>query len=375
MVRLVDEGRIAPVLDAIYDAAIDVDGWPRALKHLAGLFDSHFADLFARTDDWSSYDGIAIGLDRADYENGFLDQWSDRNVWSKASPAHLGGQVTPTWQMVAKKEVLRSAIYNEYLMARELNEGLRLMLWTGDGWLQDISLLRRWSAGPFAGAELDLARMMLPHIQRAASTSRRLQGIDALATFDTLGRPAFLLDARGRVMRQNGACEALLRKPGGLAIRGGYLEAGTVEDTVRLQSAMARAGCIGRVLPQASDLTLSGISPAAPAISVVPVRDRADRDLPAPRSVLVLAPWTDARAPVGERDLAESYGLTQAEAALAAGLLSGQALPAIAATRGRSINTLRAQLASIMVKTNTRRQGELILLLSRGGQPGVAVRA
>ena len=51
MVRRVDEGRIAPVLDAIYDAAIDVDGWPRALKHLAGLFDSHFADLFAGTDE------------------------------------------------------------------------------------------------------------------------------------------------------------------------------------------------------------------------------------------------------------------------------------------------------------------------------------
>ena len=367
MSRRINEARLAAALDAIYDAAIEPDGWPQALAEVAALFDSHFADLFARTDDWSAYHGIAIGLDRADYEDGFLDQWSERNVWAKASPAHLGGAVTPTWQMVDKRDVLRSSIYNEYLKARELNEGLRLILWAGDGWLQDVSLLRRWSAGPYAGEELELARTLLPHLQRASTLSRRLRGADALASFDTLGRPAFLLDVRGRVVRQNAACGAVLGRPFGLVVRGGYLEAGTVGDTVRLQSAVARAGCIGRTLPEASDVTLGRASPEASTVSVLPVRDRADRDLPAPRFVLVLAPGVPARGTVGERELTGVYGFTPAEAALAAGLMAGEALTSIAITRGRSINTVRAQLARIMTKTNTRRQGELISLLSRTG--------
>ena len=365
--QVLDEGRVAAVLDAIYDAAIDVDGWPRALGALAGLFDSHFADLFARTDNWSAFQGIAVGLDRADYEGGFLDQWSDRNVWGQASPAQRTGEIKPTWQMVAKSDVLRSSIYNEYLKPRELNEGLRMVLWAGDGWLQDVSLLRRWAAGPFAGEELRVARMVLPHLQRAASASRRLRGVDAMASFDTLGRPAFLLDARGRVARQNAACEAVLGKPSGLAIRGGYLEAGTAGDTVRLQSAVARAGCIDRSLPQSAEVTLARASPAAWTVSVIPVRDRAERDVPGPRSVLVLAPGQVAKSPVGERSLVEAYGLTRAEASLAVGLMAGEALTSIAAARGRSINTLRTHLARIMVKTNTRRQGELVSLLARTG--------
>ena len=240
-----------------------------------------------------------------------------------------------------------------------------MVLWAGDGWVQDVSLLRRWSAGPFAGEDLRLAQPLLPHLQRASSISRRLRGVDALASFDTLSQPAFLLDGRGRVARRNAASDTVLSKPSGLVIRNAYLEAATVEDTVRLQSAIARAGCIGRSLTQSSTLTLARDTRAALTVSVIPVRDWAERDLPAPRSVLVLAQGAGVSSPVGGRDLAGPFGLTQADAALAADLLAGQALTDIAATRGRSINTLRTQLAKIMVKTNTRRQGELIALLSR----------
>ncbi len=362
-----NEDSLGRVLDAIYDAAVDPDGWPPALNCLAELFHSHFADIFARRWDWSEFHGIAIGLDRADYEDQFLGQWTNRNVWTQASPAQDAGEVKPTWQMVSKQDVLRSAIYNEYLRERDLNEGMRLVLWSGDGWLQDISLLRPWRAGPFDGFELDLARRLLPHLQRASATSRGLRGLDAMAAFDTLERPAFLLDARGKVLRHNASCESLLAEAGGLAIRDKVLEAANVEDNGQLAAAIARAGCIGRTLPQATMLSVGGQDAAAKlALTVVPVRDRADRTIPAPRSVLVLAS-PPARRPVSTQDLIAGFGLTQAEAALATGLLSGHALSDVAAAKGRSINTLRAQLARIMVKTNTRRQSELVLLLSQVG--------
>ena len=288
-----DDGRLGRVLDSVYDAAIETDGWPRALDELGTLFGSHFVDLFARTTDWSQYRGIAVGLDREDYENQFLGQWSNRNVWSQASPAQVTGEVKPTWQMVSKQDVLRSAIYNEYLGPRDLNEGLRLVLWSGEGWLQDISLLRPWAAGPFETGEIRTARMLLPHLQRAVATSRSLRGVDALAAFDTLDRPAFLLDWRGKVLRYNAACEPVLALQRGLAIRARHLEAGHAEDTVRLGAAIARAGCIGGTVPSASTLT---IGPDGSAVTVLPVRDRAHQDL-AGAAIGARAGGADAAAP------------------------------------------------------------------------------
>jgi len=65
--------------------------------------------------------------------------------------------------------------------------------------------------------------------------------------------------------------------------------------------------------------------------------------------------------------LAELFGLTSAEAALAADLLAGDELREIAARRGRGINTVRTHLSGLMAKTNVNRQSELIRLI--GGLP------
>ena len=59
------------------------------------------------------------------------------------------------------------------------------------------------------------------------------------------------------------------------------------------------------------------------------------------------------------------FELTAAEADIATGLAGGKALAEIAIARGISIATARTQLASIFAKTHTRRQAELVALLTR----------
>jgi len=60
--------------------------------------------------------------------------------------------------------------------------------------------------------------------------------------------------------------------------------------------------------------------------------------------------------------LRSAFDLTQAEAEVMKALAEGQGLSDIAATRARSIETIRAQLKSIMAKTETRSQSELVRL-------------
>ena len=355
----VNEDRIAPVLDAIYDAAVLPDRWPAVLNQLGELFNSHFADLFARTDDWSDYRGVAVGLDRADYEDEFLDGWCKRNVWSKAKPVRIAGEVLPTWQMVPKRDVLKSEIYNEYLKPRALNEGLRLAIWSGEGWKQDISLLRPWSAGPFDMAEIGLGTMLLPHLQRAVLASRRLAGMKAACKLDALTQPAFLVDRHGQIIRLNAAADELIASSKPLGMTGNRLTAALKSDSERLAAAIASAATMSGVDPQASTLVLS----PALSLTVIPVRGGTEWELPAPRAALVLVTETASTRRLTVEDLVARFKLTRAESELTLDLMSGLALSDIAERGARSIHTVRSHLARVMTKTHTCRQTELIRLV------------
>ena len=63
--------------------------------------------------------------------------------------------------------------------------------------------------------------------------------------------------------------------------------------------------------------------------------------------------------------LQRMFGLTPAEAKLAIEIASGQTPAEIAAENLVSMATVRSQLASVLAKTQTRRQAELVALLAR----------
>jgi DNA-binding CsgD family transcriptional regulator len=373
MICRVDEASLAPALDAIYDAAVSPRAWSDVLGQLALLFNSHFVDVFARTDDRLRFHGRALGLDRADYEDEFLGAWSKRNVWSNAKPVRVAGEVMATWQMVDRRDVLRSEMYNEYLEPRGLHEGMRLALWAGDGWIQDISLLRTWSTGPYGEAELALGRFLLPHLQRAAAVSRRLRGMSGRAILEGAGHPAFLLNWQGKILGMNAAGDDLLSRADGLLVRHGVLAATTDAAAERFAAAVAAAGRIDRALPRAASVAIPLISRAGlTRVDVLPVREDAEWCLPGPRSVLVVVTNPPGQNTPEANALMARFGLTPAEADLALDLLSGLPIGRIAASTGRSIHTMRTHLSRVMSKTGTRRQSDLIRLLlgekpSRGG--------
>ncbi len=61
--------------------------------------------------------------------------------------------------------------------------------------------------------------------------------------------------------------------------------------------------------------------------------------------------------------LRDAFGLTPAETRVIRGLAEGRSLQEIADSRGRSLETVRAQLKAIMSKTETRSQSELVRLV------------
>ncbi len=63
------------------------------------------------------------------------------------------------------------------------------------------------------------------------------------------------------------------------------------------------------------------------------------------------------------------YSLTHSEAELVRLLSQGNSLEEAAEVRGVSINTIRSHLRNIFLKTDTRRQGDLVRLVLTGVAP------
>ena len=357
--------RFGHVVDAVYGAALQPAAWPAALAALCGLFNCHFGDAFARTTDFQTYRGIAHGLDADDYQHGLLDTWVKRNVWSAVHPVREAGVVVTTRDMVAPETLKRSEMFGQYLDARSLHEGLRFDLWAADGWVQDVSLIRSWSAGPFGPEELRLARMVLPHLQRAVAVARRLDAARAteaagFAAMEALRQPVFLTDGAARVLRANAAGERLLRSAGPLVTENRVLAGRSARATERLRATVARAAGPGGV--RGADLSLPGADASALSISAVPAPMK-EGWASMPNAVLVLAGSPSSKPAASPEHLARLFDLTQTEAEVAQRIMAGRSVGEIARDTGRSVNTVRTHVARLMVKTGTHRQAALVATL------------
>ena len=365
-----NEERLAETLGLVYDAALDQAAWPALLAGLARLFNAHFADSFYRSTDYSSFGGIAVGLDAADYQDEFLGLWVKRNVWGKRRPVRRSGDVLTTREMMTHAELIGSEMYNDYLASRGLQEGLRLDIRATDSLVEDISILRPWSAGAYDQTEIRAARMLLPHLQRASAMARRLSEAQSLAgaglaALDGLPTVILLLDRQQRLLHANRAGQALLGEADGLvAGPGGLLAAAAGRE---LDAVLGRAvGTAGR--PAASGMLRLPRPSGAPALILLsmPIRPEPGRfglsRSGVPAAIVCIADPRQ-RPSLRQAELRALFGLTSAEAALATDLLAGDELRTIAARSGRTVNTLRSLLARLMAKTDTHRQSELVRLL------------
>ena len=369
MICDVDERRLHQCIDAVYDAAVSPALWPVALERLASLFHGGFVDLFTRSHDRQHFNGLAHGLDRADYEDNFLGFWFKRNVWALKKPVRVAGEVISTRRMVDPDELRRSEIYNDYLHPRGLHEGLRLSLWMGATDLQDISILRPWSSGPFGPAEEALGEVLLPHLQRATSVTRRLRQVDFrfdLRSEDS-GASRFaviLFDKAGVPFWFNTAARSLLAEGRVIRITGLELQSLSASATRAIRHAVALATGAAGSLRQGTNVPLPGpLASGASNLVVLPMSNPGDWTLSRPPAAVAFL-RVSAASLLSQRVLRDVFSLTKSEAEVALALVGGCSLRAIAETSGRSFHTVRSHLARLMEKTGARKQIDLVRLLN-----------
>jgi DNA-binding CsgD family transcriptional regulator len=270
-------------------------------------------------------------------------------------------------------ELARDPFHQEFILPHGLSSFAGALVAQAPGLAMSISIERRIAEGPFLRHELTRMNQLFTHVQAAGDLAVRI-GMAATArmadAMGTSGQPTALLGRDGRILHMNARFELLLGE--GLYVRVGRLAAGQVETERALAAAIDRAVRHDGALREPFSAVVLPRRGLRPLIAqVVPVVGLAHDILHLVAAIVTLTDLEASDAPPAAALLQQAFGLTPAEARLAAKLAAGATLPEISLSEAVSRETLRSRLKAIFDKTGTSRQAELALLLSRMAGPAL----
>jgi DNA-binding CsgD family transcriptional regulator len=351
------------LIDSIYEAAFLPERWPETLDafgHLGGgVGGVMFTTDHRRVTRWAASDGL-----RSLVEAFIAGDWVTRNPrLAPAAWVHGAVGFVRETDYLTPDEIASAPMYRELLRPRGFGShvGTAILLPSGDAAVMNIER----PAGPATGAEVARLDAVRPHLARAALVATRLgleraKGqVEALAALDL---PAAVLGSGGRVLASNDLLERASRQVVVRAFDRVALVRPAAHALLADALAQVEAGRLDATasvpLPRTGDLPPS-------VVHVVPVRRQAHDIFAQAHAILVLTPLAGGKAPSAEL-LTGLFDLTPAEARVARAVTGGRTVDETAAALGVSPATVRTQLKAVLSKTGTRRQAELVRLLSSG---------
>lgn len=354
----------ATVVDQLCEAAVDPERWPAALDVLSeqtGAFGTVFLPIDPDKRRPPTVGSRSLAATMEEYVRG---DWTHRD--ERDALRHLvrrNGAATDL-DLHAVDHISKSAYYQEFLAPFGLRWSVILRVKVGDDdWY--LSIQRSIAQGPFQPAETNMLATFAP---RMSSVSALIQGVGlaeaktAAEALEANGMAAVMLDDSGRVRALNAGAEAL-EGNGFRIVRSRLVPdhpgAADAFDRV-LHDLLRRLGSIPASEPIA--LPRRGKRPLLAHATRMP---RRTYDILGACAVVVTLIDMDRAKITREGTLRTAFGLTNAEARVAARLADGAALEAIAGELDISYNTVRNHLRVVFEKTRVDRQSQLVALLAR----------
>jgi DNA-binding CsgD family transcriptional regulator/PAS domain-containing protein len=354
------------VVSAIYDAALSPAHWDVALTHLVGRFGQDRWDnamlLWERVAPPAGRFLGACGVHLM-AQQGYVHAFAGNNDWSVRGHKMPVGSVFHSDELVDRASFYETPFFTDFLAAYRMEVGLIALIDRHDRDHLCLCFPGPDNAPPDGLA--NVTRLLMPHFQRAVRISRRLSETElaaatARAALDAAPSAILICDDDLRLTYANPPGEALIRD-GYLALRGGRLSLAQPRDTDRLR-ALGDAGAVSRcaaIALEPADLP----AVAAMAMRIGGAQAQAIHADFGPASLMIVCGRNHRTSFAHVDYLRDWFGLTPAEARLAAALAEGASLEDFAATRGVSLNAARFLLKGVFAKTDTNRQPQLVARL------------
>jgi len=367
------------LIGRLYDAALDERLWAGVAHEIAAAFDAPSAVLkIDRAATGGQVDILQVtdNLLVSEANREWAAHWHQNDLWVQRSLAFGVDQIITSHDLLSDRELERTGFYQEWLRTLDIHGMLGAVFSMGPDEVGVIGVHRPRGARAFAHEDKRRLAAFLPHVRRALQTRQRLQhaslalraSADVLARTDTA---TLVVDGQANVLYANELAEHLLRRDeGGLQVLGGRLLARHPASAVELRRLIERCVQTAAGQPCAPDVALSiqraGQSPLSVLVAPLPAHAHGWRQ--SQPAVMVFIRDAASLVPTPQT-LRELFGLTGNESLIAAALAEGHTLEASAEALRMGMGTARTHLKSIMAKTGTHRQAQLVALVWRSVAP------
>ena len=272
------------------------------------------------------------------------------------------------------EELVRTEFYNDFLVGQNIFHNLVGFVFKEKSLLCAICTYRSKAAGAFGREETSLAKLLMPHLQRAIQIHRRIIGIEARSeaaadALDCLPMGLIFVDGRGKVIFLNRSAKAILDQKDGLNLVREGLCAGRSDEAASLRRMIHEAALTtsGKGFHSGGVIAISRPSLKRPfQVLVTPLASNGFELGPERPAAAVFLSDPESKIEADPRVFHRLFALTEAESRLAAVLMDGKSIEEASEEIGVSRATVRTQLQRIFDKTQTRRQGELVRFLLSG---------
>ena len=382
MQQPLSQHELSRLIGLIYDCALDRDRWPDALRELRLALDFQNASLSLLT--------LPTGETPLNVMSGVEPYWQERVAQYGADVIELWGGPTLYFSLPQDQPLVLSGVrdraewesnrfFVEWGRPQGIRDTLALPLASDLTAVGSIGLGRHNSMGDIGTIEVEMAALLLPHLQRAVAIGRLLdfRAIKSATfekTLDTLSVGVVLTDADLAILHANAAAQRMLADGHSVRSSRGRLTLPSSVTTRALASVVRRAAEhpaeLGR---RGTGVPVSGAGMSTTILHVLPlgigaippgIATKAAVAIFVSRAAMPTAAPTEA--------LAALYDLTAAETRVFTAIAVGSTRSQAARALGIEENTIKTHLSHIFLKTGTRRQADLVALYASLSLPLVA---
>jgi DNA-binding CsgD family transcriptional regulator len=373
------ESKVPRLLEALYDTVDCPESWQEFLEQLVHSTSGRSARLLFLNGHANQVRAShKVNIDD-DAHQAYVSHYVNLCPWRPELAQKIPGRLYSTYNDFScrQPEYYKTEFFNDWALELDIHHGVCGTVYRQKQSTVQLLIQRTRQQGPFTASETQAINRLIPHIQRSLHLSDHfqamkleIQGLRAIS--DSHGLAFLLIGETSEVIFVSSSAQNIIEQTAQLSLRGNRLHINGQSVGFLLNQRMSRKDASAndreRRLRLLSAMRLKREHLPPLRILACPLHsEKPSLQLAGERSNWAVFIQDPLRATYLDQDLLRDvYGLTGAEARVAAMVAQGQDVAEIATKTGLSVNTIRTQLKQCFRKTETKRQSELTSTLLTG---------